>query len=166
MPETNAPTAVQVQFTLSTFKAGSGQNHTTSINGAAGDSNGYASFHMMKLVVLNIPNDVGFEIAVVAQEGNVIKEFPYVGNNKWSPSFEGHEGDIVGIRAFKVRLTGPQKNKYSVGYSANVVETHVSSPNKHDQVGNFSAKDGDWAGYMGSKPGFYAWVNSLTVSVA
>jgi hypothetical protein len=70
------------------------------------------------------------------------------------------------IQAFGAKLIGHNADRYTVSYQVHVIKTHVDRPTFHEPVGDYSAADGGWAGFLETLPYMYVWINRFTFSVS
>jgi hypothetical protein len=155
----------EVKFTWSGILTGSGPQTQDSINGSVSIDHWPASFQTMALKLNNFePEKLGIEIACLyTTPAKQLVEGPYVANGCVSPPVAAPR-DSAYIQAFKIELTGTEKEKFTVSYSVHVEKTNVDT-SAQQPVGDFLGSDGSWAGFRTPLPECDVWITKFTINI-
>jgi hypothetical protein len=162
-----------VRFRTIGFKAGSGDESRDSQDGSVSLRNGEASFHLMRLIMLNDnggvndPADLSFELDVQFMDRGEqrLKKSGWVKNGEAAPPVGVDNSEF--IQLFAVKLVGRRSHEYSVSYSANMRKVRpppIFGPSNQDH-GNFRNADGEWCGDEIQEPQYLFWINEYQVEV-
>ena len=163
--EDEMDTQKKVEFTWSGILSGSGPETQDSIDGSVSIDHWPSSFQTMTLKVNNFePQKLGIEIACLyTTPGQQLVEGPYVANGHVSPPV-ATPMDSAYIQAFKIKLTGDEKEKFTATYSVHAEKTHVDT-GAQEPVGDFAGSDGSWAGFKTTLPECDVWITKFTINI-